>query len=133
MAKNYTEELRAQIAALENQDKIKEAEIQLLLSEKQDTLRPSIAMDEMAVIIVSMLMDNNAFVKKNGLTPKAKESKERLMRMLELNSQFDKISMTNYSLQCNNRTFHADNMKLRLQIAELKKEINTFHQTTKEL
>lgn len=132
MAK-YHEDLKEKIAALENQNEIKEAEIQLMLSERINTLRPSIAMSEMTIIILDMLAENNKFIQKNGLNERAKANKERLIKLLNYNLEFDKISDDNQTLKLVHKKLHTQNMQLRVINADLKKEIQIFHETSKEL
>jgi len=100
----------------------KNLELELLNSELTDTLSPSIMLSEMSSIFLSMLMENQQFVQKNGMTSKAKESRDRLLRLLEISKDLDGISTSNYNLKATNRLIHAEYQKLRVAYRDLKAE-----------
>ena len=129
----YVEDLRDKIKALEINNDIKEAEIQLLLNQSLDVTKPSMYLMLANLSLFDMLFENKQFQIKNGATKKAKESEQRLNNLLDYIKVFDEICSQNYSLKNYNRDILAKNMLLRVEIADLKKQVATYNQTMQEL
>jgi hypothetical protein len=105
-----------------------EADLHIALNEMRDTLKPDYLLLEQAQIIILMLEDYQQFVIKNGYTEKAKESKKRLLKLLDINGQLSELGTTNNSLQLLNRNLHAQVVAKNNIILEKDKEINRLQQ-----
>lgn len=106
---------------------------ELLRLQIHDTLYPAIAVMQQSKIILQMLMQNNEHERKNGLTPKVKESKVRLLALLDLNIKLHNITDQQYCLKLQNRELVAKNMMLQLKVAEQAEELKKVAKTFNEL
>lgn len=99
-------------------------EIEFIKQQLIDTSIVSIKMTEITSIVCDMMQDNLSYTKKNGLTKQAKESRDRLLKLLNLTELFNNLSVTNNSLQVFNRQLFNENLKLKGQLAEIKRQEN---------
>jgi len=113
-----------QIKSLQYEVNGKDLEKLALENELKDVLTPSVSQSELTLLIIEMLLEQNQFVKKNGNTDRAKKSKERLLKILDLNQSVDKISIDNNSLKNINRQLHMYYQKLRIENMELKLKLD---------
>jgi len=76
-------------------------------------------MTELTYTVCQLIEENLLYVKKHGLNKKASESREKLMKILELSEQFNKISCDNNALKLRNRNLLSENQLLRRQIKDI--------------
>lgn len=119
----YITDLKAKVEQLEDVIDGKDLELTLLESELVEVNEPSYAISETTMLIIQMLAEVNVFQRKNGLTPKIKASKERLLRLLDLNGKLDNVATSNYKLKYVNREIHANYQLLRIENKELKQQL----------
>lgn len=129
----YIDDIKAKLKSLELTNDIKEAEIQLLLNDREEVTAPGMYMTLASFAIMDMLFKNKTFQLKRGVTPEAKAAEETLNNLYEYVKKFDAICTQNYNLKYYNKEILAKNMLLRVEVADLKNQIETYHATTKEL
>lgn len=100
------------------------AEVALLRNELTDVYKPSIALTELTSIVCTMIEENMAYVKKNGLTEKATESRERLLKILNLSEKFNVVSVDNMNLKLYCRSIYKKYRGSELENIRLKKELD---------
>lgn len=99
-------------------------DIEYIKNELTDVLRPSIYMTELTYTICQLIEENLLYVKKNGLTKRASESREKLLKILNLSEHFNLIAGDNNSLKLRNRNLLIQNQQLRNQLREIKRQEN---------
>jgi len=95
-----------------------------LTNELTDTLRPSVRITDFTFIISELLMKNVDFVKKNGLSAGAKDSREKLLDLMEIGETFNHLSCANNELKLRNRSLCAEVQYLKKELAEIKRQEN---------
>jgi len=88
---------------------------QYIKNETNDVLSPSVAMVDITAIVCDMLEENVLYVTKNGLTDKAKQSRERLLKLLYLTETFNSTATQNLSLKTHNRRLIEELNEVRRQ------------------
>lgn len=106
-----------------------EGEVQYLLNELTETLNPILNCVEITQIVCSMLEDNITFVKKNGMGDKAKLSRERLLRLLDLTELYSSVSKDNNKLKLLNKSLLIENQ----QLLNYKKEVERQEMIAKSI
>ena len=93
-----------------------------ILSANTEVLSPSVAMTEITAIVTLMIEDNVSYAKKYGLNDKAKESRERLLKLLGLTEHFNSIAMNNASLKTYAGHLFVENQNLKAEIVEINRQ-----------
>lgn len=73
-------------------------------------------------LVALMLEENIEFVEAKGMTEKAKQSRQRLLKLLQIGETFNTISYQNKSLQLYNKELYAELVKLRAYKAEIERQ-----------
>jgi hypothetical protein len=92
-------------------------------NESVNSITPLVTIAEIESIVCEMLEENSAYVKKFGLSEKAKQARQRLIKLFELSEPFNRMYSNNQSLQLINRDMFVYNQKLQNRINELETEI----------
>ena len=96
--------------------------VKAILNEKVDTITPSIAISEFTCLIAELLEQNIEFVSKQGLTPKAKDSRLKLIKLINIGETFNQLSITNVALKLDNRNLFIENNRLKAELAEIERQ-----------
>lgn len=112
---NYSTSLKMQISDMER-------DYLFIQNELTDTLRPSIAIIDFTFVVAELLEKNVEYVKRAGMTDPAKESRDKLLHLMDIGETFNKISNDNQKLKLYNRTVLAENQSLLKQLAEIKRQ-----------
>jgi len=101
-----------------------EAQIWLLQNDISDVMMISTAWTEITYIVSEMLGDNLAYIKKNGLTPTADKNKQRLLKIINQAELISKMMGQTFMIFLNNKNIHYENLKLKKELAQIKREEN---------
>jgi hypothetical protein len=71
-------------------------------------------------------MEVNEFERKKGVTEKTKFSKQRLLKLMELNEIQSNITVVNHGLKLTNRLLHANYQMVRVENMNLKRQIQNI-------
>jgi predicted RNase H-like nuclease (RuvC/YqgF family) len=93
-------------------------------NENSDVLSPAKAIAEITYIVAAMIEENIAYVAKSGMTEKARSSRERLIKLLNITENFNQLSNQNSTLKTWNRQLSGENQKLKSQLAEIERQYN---------
>lgn len=99
-------------------------DIEYIKNELTDVLRPSVYMTEITYTICQLIEENLLYVKKNGLNQKAKDSREKLLKILDLSEQFNTVAYQNNTLKLRNRNLLIDNQQLRRKLKDIEQQEN---------
>jgi len=125
MEKTYTKELQEKIKALEDGFDIKNVEMGLLENEMQDFLKPSALLAQQSRLLLEMTDELFEYAKKKP-GPRVTASRDRLMILLHINTQLGSVMCYNQSLKLFNRELVGKIQLLRIERAELKKQIENM-------
>lgn len=112
---NYSTSLKMQISDMER-------DYLFIQNELTDTLRPSIAIIDFTFVVAELLEKNVEYVKRAGMTDPAKESRDKLLHLMDIGETFNKISNDNQTLKLYNRTILAENQSLIRELKEIKRQ-----------
>lgn len=112
---NYTTSLKMQMSDMER-------DYLFIQNELTDTLRPSIAIIDFNYVIAELLEKNVEYVKRSGMTELAKESRDKLLYLMDISETFNRLSNDNQKLKLYNRTILAENQALIKEIKEIKRQ-----------
>jgi hypothetical protein len=112
---NYSTSLKMQISDMER-------DYLFLQNELTDTLRPSIGIIDFTYVIAELLEKNVEYVKRAGMTAPAKESRDKLLYLMNIGETFNKLSADNQKLKLYNRTILAENKLLIKELKEIKRQ-----------
>lgn len=129
----YIKDLQNKVAAMSDQFDIKSIEIGLLQSEMVDTLKPNRLLSELNSDIIDMMNDLIEYEKKTKLTPRMQASKKRLINMLFVASELSELGSRINSLKLFNRELAGSIQLLRVENADLRKQLNICNETSQEL
>lgn len=87
----------------------------MLKNERTDILTPTQAINNITLIVCTMLEENIAYASKNGLTEKAQLSRERLLKLLDATELFNTIQSQNAGLKLTNRQLIAEAIEVKRQ------------------
>jgi len=93
-------------------------------SQRIDVLTPSVAMTHITAIVCEMLQENVDYVSKNGMTERAKVSRERLLKLLDITETFNLLASANATLQTECKHLFAQNIALKNQLKQINDETN---------
>lgn len=89
-----------------------------------ESLKSALIMTDITYIVCDMIEENISYVKNNGLTPKAKINRERLMKLLDITETVNSVSTDNMSLKAFNNRLLVENQHLKNTIIELNRQQN---------
>lgn len=121
---SYIKELLDKIEVHEAKDERMIAEVDLLKNELEDVLSPNLLLLEQTQLILQMLTEYLDFVKKRGESAINRRSKERLVRLLEINSKLSGIGDQNATLKILNEKMYGRHNNLVDRFLLLQAEIN---------
>lgn len=131
MAKSeYVKQLQVQIENLEDGFDIHGAELSLLESELKDVLRPTELLSELTQTHFEMLCEILLWLRKNKPTDRVLASKERLLKLIDIDTRLNGIGDTCVSLKAINKTLVAKMQLLRIENAKLRRELKNFTDAT---
>lgn len=126
MAKTFIKELQEKVELLQDGFDIKSIEHSLLENEMVDMLRPSRLLSDLSGYLLEMTEELTEHVKKKGLTPAAKKSQERLIKLIHLSTQLNILGVHNQSLKLFNKELVGKIQLLRIDRAELNRQITNM-------
>lgn len=121
---SYIKELLDKIEIHEAKDELLIAEVDLLRNELEDVLSPNLLLMEQTQLIIQMLTEYLDYVKKKGESELIKRSKERILRLLEINSKLSGIGDQNATLKILNAKMYGRYNHLVERFLLLQAEIN---------
>lgn len=126
MAKTYIKELQEKVEALEDGFDMHQVELSLLENEIQDTNLPNKLLGEQTGLLLEMLNEVVEFGKKKP-SERVTASKKRLLGLLCINTSLNQIVSYNQSLKAFNKQLVGHIQVLRIENAELKRQIGNFN------
>lgn len=118
----YHQELKEKISGLVDDLDIKDIEIGMLKNEITDTLTPNIALMRLSQYVLQMLTELNEYEQKNKLNKRMADSKQRLIKMMELTSELSGIGDRLQSLKFFNTELFGKMQLLRIENDQLRIE-----------
>jgi hypothetical protein len=116
-------ELRDKATHLQDEVDGKNLEMRLLESELVDTTKPAVIHSQAAAIAFEMLSDVLVHISKKGLSDKAKESKDRLMKLNGLLDEMGLVMNNTHRLKIANNELFTHYQLLRVQNKDLRQQI----------
>lgn len=112
---SYTAGLKMELSALE-------ADLLYTQNELTDTLQPSLKIVDFTFVIAELLIKNVEYTKRAGMTEAAKETREKLLYLMDIGELFNTIANDNQKLKLSNRSILGENQYLKKQLSEIKRQ-----------
>lgn len=98
-----------------------DTQLQIVMSEMTDTLKPSVLSSEACQIVLQLMMQNAEYTKKYGKSDRANENAAQLKRLFILVSQLNEATGAMNTLKLQNKSFYAKllaerELRVKLQV-----------------
>jgi hypothetical protein len=93
-------------------------------SANTEVLNTSMAITDITAIVCDMLQENVEYTAKNGLTEKAKLSRQRLLTLLDVTELFNTIATQNATLKTANGHLYTELNNLKQKLKDIDDETN---------
>jgi hypothetical protein len=114
-------------------DSLLEAELAYSKSELQDSTKPNVLLSEQSMLILQMLMEYTDYFKTHKETPANIKSKDRLLRLLSINTDLNGIGDSLQQLKLSNGFILGLNNLLNNRVKELERIVELNNKTFQEL